>query len=724
MKNTNSPEIVKISLLMILIFCRIGFVSAQPEKENLNVFERWIEWSDGRNMLIHELNRQAFTCLDSRDREIAALKTREDWIGRQKKVKDILMKVVGPFPEKTPLNAKVTGIVKKDGYRIEKVMYESMPDLFVTACLFIPDGIKGKNMKPAIIQVSGHGFPAFRSPGTQKQLYNLVKKGFIVFAIDPFGQGERIQYWDNDKKASMLGTSPTSEHSYFGDQMFISGISPIRYFVWDGIRGVDYLLTRKEVDPERIGIFGCSGGGTQTTFISALDERIKAAVPGCYITGFRRLLESIGPQDAEQNIYHGIINGITHADLLELRAPKPLLISSTTRDFFSIQGAIETFSEVRSAYKAFGKEEDAGQVFDDAGHGFNRNITAIYAFFQKVFGVPGSSDEADFEGFRPEELQVTPTGQLSTSAGGETGFSINEKESQKLLADLKASRGNINSHMTDVVSKAKELSGFVEPSHEMKSVFRGRYQRDGYAVEMYALQGEGNYVVPLLLFVPKSGTAFPGIIYLHPKGKIADAQPGGKIEQLVKKGYIVAAPDLIGTGEVGQENLTGSGYVANMIGRSIPGIEAGDVIRVANFLKSLNNLNANKISAIAFDNMCPALLHAAVFDKSINSIILCGGLISYRSIVSNRFYDRSYPESTVAGALTSYDLPDLIGCMAPRKVGIVDVRDQLKKPAPAALIDDEFSFPVSVFNSKNASGNLKIMPSAGDIDKAVDWCMK
>ena len=229
------------------------------------------------------------------------------------------MNTVGPFPEKTPLNAKVTGVVKKDGFRIEKVIYESMPNVYVTACLFIPDG-KAKN-RPAIIQVSGHGFPAFRSPGTQKQLYNLVKRGFIVFAIDPFGQGERLQYWDDVKKVSMMGTSPTSEHSYFGNQMFISGISPIRYFIWDGIRGVDYLLTRKEVDPERIGIFGCSGGGTQTTFIAALDERIKAAVPGCYITGFRRLLESIGPQDAEQNLYHGVLNGITHADLLEVRAP-------------------------------------------------------------------------------------------------------------------------------------------------------------------------------------------------------------------------------------------------------------------------------------------------------------------------------------------------------------------------------------------------------------------
>jgi hypothetical protein len=534
MKMKQSSQSTKIFLVVLLSVYAAVFAYGQPEKENLNVFDRWIEWTDGKNMMIHDLNSQAFDYLDKRDREIAGLKSKEDWINRQKKVKDLLMKVVGPFPEKTPLNAKVTGVVKQDGFRIEKVIYESMPNLYVTACLFIPDGIKGKTRKPAIIQVSGHGFPAFRSAGTQKQLYNLVKKGFIVFAIDPFGQGERIQYWDESKKGSMLGTSPTSEHSYFGDQMFISGISPIRYFTWDGIRGVDYLLSRKEVDPERIGIYGCSGGGTQTTFIAALDDRIKAAVPGCYITGFRRLLESIGPQDAEQNIFHGIMNGITHADLLELRAPKPLLISSTTLDFFSIQGAIETFNEVKMAYKAFGMEENAGQVFDDAGHGFHKNIISIYAFFQKVFNMPGNPEELAFEGFKPEDLKITPTGQLSTSLMGETAFSINEKESLKLISDIKMSRNNPSDHLKRVVQKSGELSGFATPGAEVISVFRGRYQRDGYAVEMYALHGEGKYVIPLLLFVPKTGSGFSTIIYIHPVGKLTDAVPGGRIEQLVR----------------------------------------------------------------------------------------------------------------------------------------------------------------------------------------------
>lgn len=729
-------------LLTILILSETNFAFGQ--EENLNVLNNWIEWTDGKNMLTHHLNKQAFTYLDARDKEIALLKTKDDWINRQKKVMDILMKIVGPFPEKTPLNAKVTGIVKKDGYRIEKIVYESIPNLYVTACMFIPDGIKGKNKRPAIIQVSGHGFQAFRSAGTQRQIYNLVRKGFIVFAIDPLGQGERIQYWDDEKKASKLGASPVSEHSYFGNQMFISGISPIRYFTWDGIRAIDYLVSRKEVDSERLGIYGCSGGGTQTTFISALDERIKAAVPGCYITGFRRLLESIGPQDAEQNIYQGIKYGITHADLLELRAPKPLLISSTTRDYFGIQGAIESYQEVKMAYKAFGNEDNAGQVIDDSGHGFGKNILEIYAFFQKVLELPGNSKEESFEGFKPEDLQVTPTGQLSTSLGGETAFSINKKEAQVLISKIKDSRNNINEHLAKVPVKAKELSGFINPQGDLKPVFRGRYQRDEYSVEMYALQGEENYIIPLLLFVPKTGSKFPGVIYINPKGKIADASAGGRIEQLVKKGYLVVAPDLIGTGEVAPDNKDGSDYIPNYIsiltGRSIVGIQAGDVVRVVNFLKNRKDVDKNKIGALAFDGMCPTLLHAAVFDKSINSIALFGSPISYQSLVLNKTYEVrlsdeishsanasnevNYSNSTVAGALTAYDLPDLIACMAPRRIALLDLKDHMKQPASKELIDDELIFPQSVYLRNNIPKNLNTLLSPKDLVSIVNWCFE
>lgn len=707
---------IKISLFIVFIMSKADFIFGQ--EENLNLFDSWIEWTDGTNMLVHHLNKQAFAYLDIRDKEIAGLKTKGDWINRQKKVKDILMNTVGPFPEKTPLNAKVTGVVKKEGYKIEKIIYESMPDFYVTGCLFIPDGINGK--QPAILFVSGHTQESFRYKEYQLMILNLVKKGFIVFGIDPVSQGERIQHYDTEKNASVIGPT-TMEHDYLGSQCFISGISLARYFIWDGIRGIDYLLTRNEVDPARLGVTGQSGGGTQSSFIFAFDERIKAGAPVNYITGFRRLLESIGPQDAEQNFYHGVLNGITHADFLEVRVPDPTLICASTRDFFSIQGTRETYAEVRNAYKAFGTEDNIELLEDDFGHGYTVKLReGINAFFQKNLNLPGDPKDENVTILDPKELMVTTTGNVASSFENvETVFSINKKEAQKLIDKILTSRKNIEPHLEGVQLKAKELSGYVPPQVEVKSVFRGRYQREGYSVEMYALNGEGDYIIPLLLFVPKTGNKFSSVIYINPKGKISDASVGGRIEQLVKKGYLVAAPDVIGTGET-----AGSSNVAMLIGRSIVGIQAGDVVRVVNFIKCRKDVDINKIGAIAFDEICPILLHAAAIDKSINSISLIGSLISYRSIVMNKFYDVSFSNYAVAGALTAYDLPDLIACMAPRKIALVELKDQMKQPASKELIDEELSFPHSVYFLKNVTKNLNILSSAEDIGSVVGWCFE
>jgi len=720
MKEILTLKIALSEILLIILFV----IKTDPvvcQDEDLNIFTRWIEWTDGSHMLVHHLNKQAFSFLDKRDKVIAGLKTKEGWTDRQKNAREVLMKIVGPFPEKTPLNAKITGVIKKEGYRIERVIYESMPAFYVTGCLFIPDGKKGK--KPAILFVSGHAQEAFRYNEYQIMILNLVKKGFIVFAIDPVSQGERVQLFDPDKKASAIGPT-TREHGYLGNQCFLTGVSLARYFIWDGIRGIDYLLTRKEVDPERLGVTGQSGGGTQSAYIFAFDKRIKAGAPVNYITGFRRLLESIGPQDAEQNFYHGIMNGITHADLLEVRAPNPALIVAGTRDFFSIQGARETFSEVKKAYSAFGLENNIGIIEDDWGHGYTRKLReGICAFFQNSLDLPGSSGDEVVTILDQSLLNVTPTGHVATSTTNpQNVFMINKIEAQSLLDRIKVSRGNIETHTEQVRAKAKELSGYHAPGEETNSVFRGRYQRDGYSVEMYALHGEGDCVIPLLLFLPSAITHGQAVIYCHPKGKAQDAAAGGRIEKLVKKGYAVAAPDLTGTGET-----AGSGNVAMLIGRSVAGIQAGDIVRVVNFLKERKEIDRDMIGGIAFDEMCPVMLHAAAFEKSINTVILSGSLISYRSVVMNPFYNQGFCSNYVPGAITAYDLPDLVGCIAPRKICLAGLKDQEKKTARPEVIDEELLFPVKVYAVKKAPDNIRITgfpENDHEIEPLLDWCYR
>src|ERR1035437_7914544 len=202
----------------LVIFLTNNKVNAQNELDVIR--NNWLQYSDAPNSLYHFLIGEAFEMLDSRAGEIAKIKTNEELLQRQAKVRQTIWEVLGQFPEKTPLNAKITGTVKKNGYRIESIIYESLPGFYVTASLFIPENVK--KPAPAILFCSGHSAGAYRLPLYQLPLLNLVKKGFIVLAFDPIGQGERLQYFNPETGESTIGSS-SEEHSYASIQVYLTG---------------------------------------------------------------------------------------------------------------------------------------------------------------------------------------------------------------------------------------------------------------------------------------------------------------------------------------------------------------------------------------------------------------------------------------------------------------------------------------------------------------------
>ena len=634
----------------------------QAQDEDFTILDHWVEYSNGENMLQLYLNKQAYSLLDERDQKMAALKTWQDWENKRQEVNRIYRDIVGTFPEKTPLNAKVTGVLKREDFKVEKIIFESMPGFHVTGSLFIPSKLKGKH--PAILYVSGHTELAYKAPKYQHVIINLVKKGFVVFAIDPVGQGERFQYFDPETGKSAVG-GPTSEHSYPGLQCFLAGESINKYFIWDGIRAIDYLQTRKEVDSNRIGITGRSGGGTQSVFISAFDERIKASAPENYVTSHRRLLQTRGPQDGEQNYYHWLANGVALEDLLIMRMPKPLLLVTTTRDIFSIQGVREVYKEISNGYQALGLPDNLAMVEDDAGHSPTKsNNEAMYSFFRKHLDFPGDVQDEEVTLFEVSELMVTSSGQVSTSIEGESVYSLNKKLANELNSQLIEKRKS-DGFLEKAKKEAMQLSGFESPT-DLEYILDGCHQRDGYRICMYILKGpEDEYVIPLLMAIPDGSGPKPAIISVHPEGK----EKGIELEELVKEGYIVVSPDLIGAGETKPAADFGPGpaFGAMILGKSIVGMQASDIVNVVNFLKDQPNIDSGNIQAIAFNEQVPAVLHAATFDTSIKGVALVDGPESYYSVTQKRFYDLPLPFSWgVAGALKSYDLPDLENIIAER----------------------------------------------------------
>ncbi|MFD1143611.1 alpha/beta hydrolase family protein [Larkinella insperata] len=680
----------KVILFAGLLAYSISFPYVAVAQEDLSVFPYWSyeEGSPSKSLYTH-LCQWAFAQLQTRQQAIEKLKTKADWEKRQAEVRAKLKKIVGPFPAKTPLNPVVTGTIQREDFTVEKLYFESRPQYYVTAALFLPKNRSGK--VPAIVYCSGHSYNGFRQEAYQRIILNYVKKGFVVLAFDPIGQGERLQYDDDVVKKSAV-----NEHSYPGAQSFIAGLSPANYFIWDGIRSVDYLLTRSEVDPARIGIAGRSGGATQSAYIAALDDRIVAAAPECYITTFDKLLRSKGPQDAEQNLLYGLENGVDIPDYLEVRAPKPTLIVATTMDIFSIQGARDAYQEARKAYQALGKADALNMVEDDAGHESTlKNREASYAFFQKYLNNPGSSADLDVEFFKEKELWVTPTGLVRNSLKGETLFSLNQKYTQVLLDETKKQTA---ASQKDLREKIIALTGYQKPPSSKAVIFCGRMHRAQYAIEKYLIKGAGNYYLPFLWLKPKS-KATKTLLLLDERGKNVTAKTGEWADQLVQAGYQIILPDLSGTGELGTGYLKEGDSVIDGIPmnlwftgvlthKSLVAVRAEEIEILADAIKKSMGPN-HPLAVAALGTLTSDLLHSAVLKNSFDQLVLLNPLISYQSVVEEKQYKTKYVLSAVAGALSAYDLPDLVTALPAAKlllINPVDASGKAVSPEKAQLI--------------------------------------
>jgi cephalosporin-C deacetylase-like acetyl esterase len=706
MKNKHIP------CLVLFLTCLLPVQS----QDDVRLFDFWKYYTDAENVMYKSSCNLAFKQLQEREESIAHLQTKNDYLARQEVVKDKLLKLIGPFPEKTPLNARVTGVIRKQDFRVEKIIFESIPGYYVTAALFIPEKRSGK--APAVIYASGHTVNGFRSETYQHIIINLVKKGFVVLAFDPVGQGERLQYFNEKEGKSRFW--PTTEHSYPGAQCYISGYSPAKYFIWDGIRCVDYLLTRKEVDPERIGMTGRSGGGTQTAYTAAVDDRILAAAPECFITSMEYVLKSIGPQDAEQNLVHMISEGLDHADLLEVRAPKPGLMITTTRDFFSIQGARETFGEARRFYEALGGGKQIHMVEDDDVHASTKkNREAMYAFFQKYLDNPGSQEDLEVEVFEEKDLWVTESGQLATSVGSETLYSLNRIIARNQHARLKLLRKSedFREHAIRVTEAAQQLSGFEYPVDYGKPVFSGRYAHGDYVLEKYLVPGSGDYMLPAALFKPLEKQTDEIVMLLHEKGmEHAALEDSLMVHSLLQKGYSVLLFDVPGIGSLGPGYLKGDAYIDNtsfnqwfagiLTNKSIVGMRAEDILRISHFIE-YGFGEFEQITALGSGAVGSELLHAAVFQKSIQSVFLVQPFLSFAEIAETREYAPAFIPSTVAGAIGSYDLPDLLAALSPRKVVIINPLSANGDPAGDKAKTCFLSYPRIVFTQNGVEEHFK-----------------
>jgi len=670
-----------------------------------------------REMLPNYLNRIAISLLEQRKRTVSQISAAAEVARRKAYIRERMLSALGGLPERTPLNPRVVGVLDRDGYRVEKVIFESQPQFYVTGNLYVPKS--GQPPYPAVLFPLGHERGGKPNPDWQHVLVSLARRGFVAFTWDTLGQGERAQFYDTDLETSKLGeTGYTTEHTMIGAQCLLAGDNIARYTIWDGIRALDYLLSRREVDAARVACTGNSGGGTHTAYLSALDDRIGVAAPSCFITSWQRLLESIGPQDAEQCLPPFLKDGLDHADFIYAFAPKPYIILSAIRDFFSISGARETYAETGHLYSLLEAPQKLAMFEADNTHGYSlpRRIAAYNWLSRWLKGSEDLAPEQEVKVEDEEVLRCTPSGQVATSLGGETVFSLNTKrvEQNKPRHVPLTNATAVAANRTEMQREVRRLIAFEPGTSPLNVKPFGQIEGDGYVMEKFIYESEPGIIVPAVLFVPKTSEGRkPAVVYVNDRGKSAGASEGA-VNQLVKRGFVVLAMDMRGCGETrppqnpDESNETyryfgqyDSAMRALLVGKTLVGMRAEDISRGVDLLASRPEVDAARIYGFGVGPGALTLLHEAVLDERIKELALVGMLDSYESVTTHRIHRNIY-ESLVPGALKVYDLRDLVAAIAPRPVWIVDAVDPLGKRVQTEEVRKEYARSLEAFKALGA----------------------
>ncbi|MFN0084635.1 MAG: acetylxylan esterase [Blastocatellia bacterium] len=710
-------------LSAVLLLCAIGGRAGAQTTEGLDFMTGLAEFHAIKSQLPAHVNQLAAALIAERERQVSSLDAPQDVAARKARLRERMVRALGGFPARTPLNARVVGSLERAEYRIEKIIFESQPGFYVTANLYLPK--QGRAPYPGILFPLGHEPGGKAYPVWQQMLGALAKKGYVALTWDPLGQGERVQLYDSDWGESKVRES-TTEHTLAGIQCLLLGDNLARHTIWDGMRAIDYLVSRPEVDPARIGCTGNSGGGTMTAYLSTLDDRIQVAAPSCYITSWRRLLETIGPQDAEQVLLPWLRDGLEHADFVHAFAPRPYLMLSAIRDFFAISGARETYAEAKRGYAALGAPERLSMVEADDEHGYTkpRRLAAYRWFGRWLKGAEDQGPEPEVEIATADELQCTGTGQVVTSIGGETIFSLNQQRMAQ-LGRKEPALTDLASYQEEIRRRVRQTSRIDAPTGAVSARAYGEIARSGYRIQKLVYESEPGIAAPALLFLPDPPEARrPAILYVHGRGKSAEAGPGQEIEQLIKAGFVVLAIDLRGVGETQlQANKQGTEFyryfgdydtamTALLIDRPLVGMRALDVRRAIDLLAARAEVDGARIYGFGKEAGAVPLLYAAVFDDRIKKIALEEMLVSYQTVINSRIHRHVF-EHVVPGALKAYDLPALVAALAPRPTWVVNAVDALGHQIRTSEAIQQYKESRAVFRMATAEPSLRIIERRG-----------
>ena len=627
---------------------------------------------------IRQLNRE-------RDAKLDSLQTREDALAY---VADVRAKIARSFamPERSGIpQVEITGTVDTPECRIEKLIYESRPGFPVTAHLMIPKNLTAP--APACLFLCGHSANGKNGDAYQIGARTLAANGFVTLIIDPIAQGERYQFTKIQNNQTVHGNC-TREHNMLGKQMWLCDEFFGSWRAHDALCGLDYLLSRPEVDRSKVAVTGNSGGGTMTTFVQALDPRFTMAAPSCYVTSWQRNFENELPADVEQMPPGLLADGCEMGDLILAYAPRPVLILGQKNDFFDPRGLKETYEKCRKVYKLLGAEENLQYFIGPVNHGYSiENRFAMYGFFSKHAQLPAVTVEADLSAVNAADLICTATGQTADIPGKKLVRDLIAEKVDALAASRKKlSLPELKTLFADVMKYPVSVP--VPYCRNLRPCSANADNSSRFYFSRFGLETDPGIITPVLL---KSADMQNGFYHFPTVDEITLYIPhlaSDKELCNITASRMVAGVDIRGVGEALPLNCDfygdnffhayGSDYHYNscsiMFGQSLLHERLRDILGVVAYVKS-RDIRTIRIAGRGQGAI--AALFAAVICDDITSVKLYDAPESFESMATADV--TLWPHAVMPRGILRYtDLPDIYDALrANGKLEIVNFADNL-----------------------------------------------
>lgn len=632
--------------------------------------------------------------------------TLAEWKTRRTKIRKRLLEAWGGFPANdAPLNAKVLGTVQRDEYRIEKVIFQTLPDVWMTANAYVPTQ-PGKHA--AVLCVHGHWKGAKQDPHVQARCIGLARLGFFVLAVDAFGAGERG-----------IGKALGEYHG----EMVAATLYPIGrplsgLQVYENQRAVDYILTRPEVDGDRLGITGASGGGNQSMYAGAFDERFKAVVPVCSVGNYKAYL---GAACCMCEVVPGALSFTEEWGVLSLTAPRSLMIVSATRDAFqfSVGEAKKSLAFVRPVYKLYQQPGSVKHAVFESPHDYNKPMReAMYGWMTKHLKDEGDGSpisEADMETEVPESLRCFPGETRPDDWMSIPKFAA--RESRALLA-LKNAPASQDAWRTSAARLRKTLE---------RKVLKGTKPTGNVSVTQQDTSPSTN-----ISFESESGIQLTAT---HTVGK-APQRPGTVIvlsldqelklheHELTRKvhesGRSVVTLSLRATGEHSHPGDSirrapdhNTAEWSLILGRPLLGQWVKD-LRTAITVLSERGYADDNLTVIAHGPAGVVALCAAALDNRIDNTVTVGSLASF---VSDTPYEGQRLGILPNGILRDVgDVAHIAALIAPNKVTICGSVNGAGQQLNEKALQETFGPTKHVYKLSEMSGQFSMFPQLSDED--------